>query len=132
VKNHATVWIAQPAARRPDRDSPDTRARARAVRALGAVKTPEAAAGLRTALGDSAPSVRIQAASALRRSQGVAAAPLLEQVAADDPDPQVRLAALRALSFLPGAASARALQRASRDSDASVRQEAMRRLGAGR
>ena len=136
VKNHATVWIAQPAARRPAgaglSDSPDARVRARAVMALGAVKTPEAAAALRTALGDSAPSVRIQAAHALRRSQGAAAVPLLEQVAANDPDPRVRLVALRALSFLPGAASARALRRASRDADASVRQEAMRRLGAGR
>jgi hypothetical protein len=132
VKNHATVWIAQPAARRPDGDSPDARVRARAVMALGAVKTPEAAEALRTALGDSASSVRIQAARALRRSQGAAAVPLLEQVAANDPDPKVRLVALRVLSFLPGAASARALRRASQDGDASVRQEAMRRLGAGR
>ena len=77
VKSHATVWIAQPAARRPDGDSPDARGRARAVMALGAVKTPAAAAALRTALGDSAPSVRIQAAYALRRSQGAAAVPLL-------------------------------------------------------
>lgn len=132
VKNHATVWIAQPAARRPEPDSLDTRARARAVRALGDVKTPEAAAALRTALGDGAASVRIQATSALRRSQGAAAAPLLEHVVANDPDPKVRLAALRALSVLTGAVSARALEHASRDADASVRQEAMRQLGAGR
>jgi HEAT repeat protein len=136
VKNHATVWIAKPAARTPAgaglSDSPDARARARAVMALGGVKTPEAAAALHTALGDSAPYVRIQAAHALRRSQGGAAVPLLEQVAANDPDPKVRLAALRSLSFLPGGASARALQHASRDADASVRQEAIRRLSAGR
>ena len=59
----------------------------------------------------------------------MAAIPLLANVAADDPDPTVRLAALRALSALPGEASTRALQRASRDPDASVRQEAARRLG---
>lgn len=129
VKNHATVWLARPAARRPDGAGLSDSARARAVRALAAQRTDEAAAALRTALGDSAPSVRVQAAYALRRSQGAAAIPLLANVAADDPDPTVRLAAVRALSALPGAASTRALQRASQDPDASVRQEAARRLG---
>ncbi|HUF94391.1 MAG TPA: HEAT repeat domain-containing protein, partial [Candidatus Limnocylindria bacterium] len=105
AKDHATVWIAQPA-RRPGggnrllSDSPDARVRARAVTALGAVKTAQAAAALRTALGDSAPSVRIQAANALRRSQGVASIPVLAQVATNDPDPQVRRAVARTLSFL--------------------------------
>jgi hypothetical protein len=132
VRNHATVWIARPAARRPDglSDSADVRVRARAVAALGTLKTAEAAAALRTALGDSAPSIRIQAAYALLRSQGVAAIPALANVAANDPDPKVRRVAVRALSFLPGAASSRAMERASRDPDASVRQEAARRVGA--
>lgn len=103
AKDHATVWIAQPARGSASRllsDSPDARVRARAVMALGAVKTAQAAAALRTALGDSAPSVRIQAAYALRRSRGTAAIPLLAQVATNDPDPQVRRAVARALSAL--------------------------------
>jgi hypothetical protein len=136
VKDHAAVWIAKPAARRPSgaglSDSPDARVRARAVTALGGVKTSEAAEALRAALGDSDASVRIQAAHALRRSQGEAAIPALEQVVANDPDPKVRLGALRALSFLPRAATSGAMQRASRSADASVRQEALRRLGGGR
>ena len=136
VRDHATVWIARPAARTPDgagvSDSADVGVRARAVMALGALKTAGAAAALRMALGDSAPSVRIQAAYALRRSQGVAAVPALANVAANDPDPTVRLVAVRTLSSLPGAASTRALERASRDPDASVRQEAARRLGGRR
>ena len=134
VKSHATVWISQPAANRPGAgsDSTDDRARARSVRALGAVKTPEAAATLHAALGDSVSSVRIQAVHALARSQGAAAAPTLGHVAANDPDPRVRLVAVRVLSSLPGAAAKSALEIASRDSDASVRAEAARRLGSAR
>ena len=153
ARPHATVWIMGRAQRgsgdsrapaaaernagaaaaeneaRSAGDAPDARLRQRAM-VFGPLGTPPSAAALQTVLADPDVSVRVQAAYALRQSEGVTAIPMLAYVAATDPDARVRVAAVRALSFLPGADAARALALASRDPDASVRREAARGLGA--
>lgn len=105
-------------------DDPDFRLRASAVRALGVLGAPGAAARVTAALGDPAAEVRWTAAAVLGRlGQRAAVDPLLRRLA--DPHAEVRREAALSLGYLgdPRAAGAlRALAR--RDERESVREAA--------
>jgi hypothetical protein len=110
------------------RGAPDPSVRARAATTLGRVGGAEAAAALTAALSDQTPSVRIQAAHALRSAEGPRAIPAIGDVLLSDPDVSVRRAAVRILGTLPDPAATAALSRAAADSDAQIRHDVSRTL----
>jgi HEAT repeat protein len=77
--------------------------RAAAVRALGALETPEANGLVRSSLADPAPLVRHDACRALGEAEDAGAVPALVRLLSD-PDPAVREAAGDACARMPGAA----------------------------
>ena len=108
--------------------APDSIVRARAASALAALNGPLSQPALATALGDSAPDVRVQVVRALRSVDGARAIPALGRVLLTDPDVTVRRAAARMLGSLQEPAATSALSVASEDADALVRREVTRAL----
>lgn len=80
-----------------DLASLDVRARLRAVRALGAIATPQAVTALVGRLQDPVDDIRIEALEHLGRIAGPDVTPVLRRIRAGDPVPAVAAAAERAL-----------------------------------
>jgi HEAT repeat protein len=102
--------------------------RGAAVDTLAVLAVPEAEAGLRAALADKDPSVRIAACDAWASHGGAAAVEQLAERLGSDTDLDVRLAATRALGRFSEPAAHRALALALDDSDPAIRHRAIQSL----
>lgn len=95
------------------------------VRALGAFVTPGTIAGLRTAMDDSDPTVRVAACQVWAQCGGPEAIGVLAERLGSDTDVDVRLAATQALGAFSDPAAYRALTIALDDSDPALQYRAI-------
>lgn len=102
--------------------------RREAVRALGALKTPDAVASLRIATSDNEPSVRIAACRAWGNRGGPEAAALLAGIVGSDQSLDVRMAATTELGKFSDEAALNALGLALDDTDPALQFRAMESL----
>ena len=102
--------------------------RSEVVRTLAVLPTPAAVEGLRRAIEDSDPSVRIAACEAWARRGGDEALRILSQVVGSDTDLDVRLAATRGLANFKSPAAVRALGLALDDPDPALQHRAVQSL----
>ena len=112
------------------RNELDPTVRVEVVKALGEFPNPSAAEGLRWALMDNAPEVRIAACQAWHRRGGTDAAVALAGVMGSETDLDVRLAAARALSGFRHPAALQALGSALDDSNPAIKYRAIESLRA--
>jgi HEAT repeat protein len=113
---------------RPLADDPNPLYRAQVVRTLAALSTPTASEGLRLALQDEDPQVRIEACRAWTRRGETEAVNALAHVVRTDADLDVRLAATRQLAEFRNRDAVSALGVALDDSDPALQYRAMQSL----
>lgn len=99
--------------------------RTEVVRALGEMKTPSAVAGLRAALNDSDPEVRVAACDGWRNQSGPEAIMILAERLGSDTNIDVRLAATKALGGFDQPAAVQALGLALDDPDPALQHRAV-------
>lgn len=109
-------------------DETDAAIRIELATALGEFKVPAAIGGLRTALSDSRPNVRMAACNALANAGSAEALSLLGAVVGSDPNLDVRVAATRAIGDFQGPLAIKALLPAISDADPALQYAAVRSM----